>query len=92
MKMNKNSKGQVRDWEMTETYYIDGIENCLGLCTHCGEETDGCEPDACNYECPSCGEKQVFGLEELMVMGMITIYDEDPSYDTDEDFDGEDKE
>ena len=42
-----------------------GLSN-LGLCTSCGEEQDGCEPDACNYECESCGEEQVFGAEELL--------------------------
>jgi hypothetical protein len=40
----------------------------IGLCIACGEEQDGCEPDACNYECESCGAKKVFGAEELLIM------------------------
>lgn len=38
-----------------------------GFCLSCGNEQDGCEPDACNYECEACGETQVFGCEELMM-------------------------
>lgn len=38
----------------------------LGFCRKCGEEQYGCEPDARNYECDSCGAKEVFGAEELL--------------------------
>ena len=40
----------------------------LGFCLTCGDEQGGCEPDARNYECESCGEKKVFGAEELIIM------------------------
>lgn len=36
-----------------------------GFCVACGEEQDGCEPDARNYECESCGLRRVFGAEWL---------------------------
>ena len=39
----------------------------LGLCTTCGEEQEGCEPDAHHYECENCGARQVFGAEELLI-------------------------
>lgn len=39
-----------------------------GFCIACGEEQDGCEPDAREYECECCGEARVFGAEELLVM------------------------
>mgnify|MGYP001571221533 CR=1 FL=1 len=39
-----------------------------GICINCGEDQDGCEPDARNYECENCGEKKVFGAEELFFM------------------------
>jgi len=43
-----------------------------GFCTACGEETDGCEPDAERYECESCGARAVFGAEQLlMAMGGV---------------------
>ena len=38
-----------------------------GFCIVCGNEQDGCEPDARNYECESCGEDAVFGAEELLM-------------------------
>ena len=40
----------------------------IGFCTACGEEQWGCEPDACNYVCECCGEFEVFGAEELLIM------------------------
>ncbi len=39
-----------------------------GFCLACGEETDGCEPDARKYECPSCGAMEVYGAEECLMM------------------------
>ena len=39
-----------------------------GLCLSCGEETDGCEPDARNYECPNCGKRRVYGASEVLLM------------------------
>ena len=39
-----------------------------GFCTACGNEQDGCEPDARNYECEVCEEPAVFGASELLIM------------------------
>ena len=38
-----------------------------GFCIACGEEQDGCEPDARRYECESCGAHRVYGAEELLL-------------------------
>lgn len=38
-----------------------------GFCLSCGAETDGCEPDAENYECEACGEHEVFGAQEILI-------------------------
>ena len=38
-----------------------------GFCIKCGAEADGCEPDAREYECESCGAKAVYGAEELLM-------------------------
>jgi hypothetical protein len=40
-----------------------------GFCLACGAEQDGCEPDARRCECESCGARQVYGAEELLLMG-----------------------
>ena len=39
-----------------------------GFCIKCGEEADGCEPDARKYECESCGEPAVYGAEDLLLV------------------------
>jgi len=36
-----------------------------GFCIACGVDVYGVEPDARRYECEACGEKAVFGAEEL---------------------------
>ena len=46
---------------------VTGLDN-PGFCLSCGEEQDGCEHDAREYECESCGERKVFGAEELLMM------------------------
>lgn len=40
----------------------------LGFCRACGDMAYGVEPDARRYECETCGRKQVFGAEELLLM------------------------
>ena len=47
--------------------YHSGLTN-PGFCIACGEDADGCEPDARNYVCDCCGESKVFGAEELLLM------------------------
>jgi predicted RNA-binding Zn-ribbon protein involved in translation (DUF1610 family) len=39
-----------------------------GFCLSCGDEADGVEPDAREYVCESCGESQVYGAPELLIM------------------------
>lgn len=46
---------------------ICGLEN-PGFCLACGEEADGCEPDARNYTCESCGKREVYGAAEILLM------------------------
>lgn len=59
----------------TEEDILDGLN---GGCTNCGAIIiGGVEPDARKYECEECGERAVYGLEELVIMGMIDIEDEE---------------
>lgn len=48
---------------------VESDEN-LGFCLACGDEAYNVEPDARKYECESCGAKQVYGAEELLMMGV----------------------
>ena len=38
-----------------------------GFCLHCGAEAEGCEPDAQQYQCESCGEAAVYGAAEILI-------------------------
>lgn len=58
---------------MSEEQYLSLCEESGGFCNNCGEEIYGVEPDARNYHCDGCGENQVFGVEELLIMGDIEI-------------------
>jgi hypothetical protein len=40
----------------------------VGFCLNCGAEKEGCEPDARNYHCDRCGEDEVYGAEEIVIM------------------------
>lgn len=46
--------------------YQTSLDN-PGFCVACGEDADGCEPDARRYECECCGERAVYGAEELLL-------------------------
>jgi len=59
---------QSRVMELTEAE-MTSLDN-PGICLACGETADGCEPDARQYECEHCGEKQVYGAAELLISGM----------------------
>ena len=61
--------------EMTSDEYQDLRDEYSGICLNCEEYADGVEPDARNYECESCGESKVFGIEEALMMGRIIITD-----------------
>lgn len=39
----------------------------IGFCKECGHSQDGCEPDARNYKCESCGAMEVYGAEEMLI-------------------------
>jgi hypothetical protein len=59
--------------KLTEEAYHDLDNSYQGVCLNCGEYQDGVEPDAENYYCESCEQDHVFGVEELLIMGLIEI-------------------
>lgn len=44
-----------------------------GWCLQCGHEVDGVEPDARRDECECCGEPKVYGIQELLMMGLVEV-------------------
>lgn len=65
-----------KDWskKLTDEVIAEAVERHAtsldnpGFCLICGNEQEGVEPDATNYECEACGAEQVFGAEELMLL------------------------
>lgn len=55
--------------ELAERSMTDG-EN-VGVCLACGEETDGVEPDADNYQCDTCRRYEVVGAEQLLLRAAL---------------------
>lgn len=72
--------------KMTEDEYRELVDSYGGVCIACGEfRWEGCEPDACNYECEACGENEVFGAEEALIMGNIHIVEKVEAEEEEED-------
>lgn len=65
MKMHK-SITRERVCEAVEREMF-GTDN-PGFCLACGEEQEGCEPDAENYECEACGERKVWGAAQVLLL------------------------
>lgn len=53
---------------------IDGTQ---GFCLKCGSEAYGVEPDARGYRCEACDAPKVYGLEELLLMGLAKFVEAD---------------
>lgn len=51
--------------------YEEYDECGLGVCLGCGATRECCEPDARQYECDECGERKVYGAQELLLMGRV---------------------
>ena len=45
----------------------------IGYCLACGSEHEGIEPDAREYLCDQCSSHQVYGAEEILIMGMADM-------------------
>jgi len=57
---------------------VDIREGDNGICLSCGEiQYGGVEPDARKYTCEWCNADEVYGLEEALLIGRVTIADED---------------
>jgi hypothetical protein len=47
-------------------------DNMFGICIACRNTQSGCEPDARRFTCEACGEKEVYGPHEFLMMGLVT--------------------
>jgi len=62
MKIPKN----FPTWEALESQLQ--ADDCEGFCLSCGEEACSIEPDAAKYTCECCGEKEVYGSHNVLMM------------------------
>jgi predicted RNA-binding Zn-ribbon protein involved in translation (DUF1610 family) len=60
---------QLRNISLEQYIQLDA--DMAGLCTACGNEQFGCEPDAVQYKCEACGEKTVYGPHWYMMTGKV---------------------
>lgn len=47
------------------------LDGDAGFCVTCREEHHMVEPDAEGYRCDACGAFTVYGLEQLLLMGLV---------------------
>lgn len=46
-------------------------EEHIGFCLNCGEEAYEVEPDARRYPCECCGQRKVYGAQEILLMFVV---------------------
>ena len=65
------SNQEIREWASSHIdLIVDAVEadEHIGFCVACGEMSeDNVEPDAREYKCDNCGERAVYGAEELIL-------------------------
>lgn len=71
MQINRNAEGKIIPHRFTCEALEAADQDCGGFCIVCGDEADGCEPDARKYKCESCGMHQVYGAGEIALMGLM---------------------
>ena len=71
MKYQYKAKSGAMQWKPSFSWIMANSEEFNGFCLACGEEQEDVEPDACKYECDSCGRPKVYGAEQLALMGLF---------------------
>lgn len=66
-------EAKVKPFRITERAYHSLSDGNGGFCTACREEAYGVEPDARKVVCEVCDEPAVYGVEELLIMGLIEL-------------------
>jgi hypothetical protein len=69
----KTSRGQYYRPQLDVAEAGGSLDSSDGFCLACGQTQFGVEPDARAYICESCGKNRVYGLEELLIMGVVDI-------------------
>jgi len=64
---------KVYKFSMSPFLFEELNDDYCGLCLKCGEINGQCEPDARKYKCQNCSKRSVYGVSELLLMGLIDI-------------------
>lgn len=62
--------------QLTESEYHEHEDSLLGVCVECRANRGDCEPDAAEYPCEECGGDSVYGVPELLMMGLVEILED----------------
>ena len=74
---SNKSPNKIVGFAMSETEFNESRAEYQGICLYCGAMAGECETDARKYQCEECALEQVYGTEELLLMGKIRIENED---------------
>lgn len=75
---NTKSGKLAHSFHMTEWEFQELDDTYSGACVWCGETAQGdTEPDARKYRCASCDKPGVYGAQELLLMGFISLTDDE---------------
>ena len=59
---------------VTHDEYAEATECYVGWCLGCKAFTrESTEPDAKEYDCPLCGQPEVIGAEDALLLGVIDV-------------------
>lgn len=72
----KSGKEYYR-FEMSEMEFSGCDNDSEGCCVFCGETAYGVEPDARKYPCEACEKPGVYGMQELLLMGLVSFTEDD---------------
>jgi predicted RNA-binding Zn-ribbon protein involved in translation (DUF1610 family) len=64
--------------DISDVDYFEAVESYTGWCPDCGEFIrDNTEPDAEDYDCPTCLSKNVVGAEQALLLGYVNVIGEE---------------
>ena len=70
---SKKSPNKIIGFSMSESEFNESRAEYQGICLSCGAMAGECEFDAREYQCEECALEEVYGTEELLLMGKISI-------------------
>jgi len=71
MAIKLSASGKTVFKKFTMEQIEEASELQAGFCLACGEMRDMVEPDARRYKCELCSLNQVYGAEEIFMMGLV---------------------